>query len=89
MIVSIKTYCITFALLMVLLAVTIGVAYVDLGKFNMVVAMTVAIVKAVLIISVFMHVRYGQKLIWVFAGAGFFWLSILLFLTMNDYLTRP
>ena len=52
-------------------------------------AMVIAIAKAVLIILFFMHIRYGPKLTWVFAGAGFFWLTILLVLAMCDYATRP
>jgi hypothetical protein len=35
-----------------------------------------------------MHVKYGSRLTWVFAAAGFVWLSILLSLTLTDYLTR-
>jgi len=44
--------------------------------------------KAVLVILYFMHVRYGTRLTWVFAGAGFYFLGILFFLTLNDVLTR-
>ena len=87
-VVSLKTYTVTFLLLMALLGSTVGVAYVDLGELNLAAAMTIAIGKAVLIILFFMHVRYGQKLTWVFAGAGFFWLAILLVLAMSDYATR-
>ena len=50
--------------------------------------MAIAVAKAVLIILFFMHIRYGRKLTWVFAGAGFFWLAILLVLAMTDYATR-
>ena len=83
-----KTYLAIFVALMVLLGITIGVAYVDLGKLNLAVAMGIAIAKAALIVWFFMHLRYGQRLTWVFAGAGFFWLAIMLVLTMGDYATR-
>jgi cytochrome c oxidase subunit 4 len=54
-----------------------------------VVALVIAAVKALLVILFFMHVRYeSQKMAWVFVIAGFFWLGILLALTMTDYLTR-
>jgi caa(3)-type oxidase subunit IV len=36
----------------------------------------------------FMHVRYSKSLLWVFVGAGFFWLSIMLVLAMSDYMSR-
>jgi cytochrome c oxidase subunit 4 len=87
-VVPVKTYLVNFILLMFLLGITIGVAYCDLGKLNLAAAMMIAIGKAVLIILFFMHVRYGRKLTWVFAGAGFFWLAILLVLAMSDYATR-
>lgn len=87
-VVPVKTYLVNFILLMILLGITIGVAYCDLGELNLTAAMMIAIGKAVLIILFFMHVRYGRKLTWVFAGAGFFWLAILLVLAMSDYATR-
>jgi len=83
-----KTYFGVFAGLMVLLAVTVGVAYVHLGRFNVVAALSIACVKAVLIILYFMHVRYSSRLLWIFVGAGFFWLGILFALSYSDYLTR-
>jgi cytochrome c oxidase subunit 4 len=36
-----------------------------------------------------MHVRYSDRMTWVFAGAGFFWLLILIGGTMSDVSTRP
>jgi len=83
-----KVYFTIFAVLMVLLAVTVGVAYVHLGELNVVAAMTIAVTKAVLIILYFMHVRYSIRLSWVWVGAGFFWLVIMFALTFSDYLTR-
>jgi len=88
-IVPTKTYLAIFGALMALLGVTVAVAYVDLGEFNLAAAMTISVVKAALIVTFFMHLRYGQKLTWVFAGAGFFWLAIMLALVMCDYTTRP
>ena len=73
---------------MVLFLLTVGIAYVDLGPFNIVVAMAIATIKAVVVALYFMHVRYGSKVIWVFVIASMFWLIILLALTLNDYLTR-
>jgi len=44
--------------------------------------------KAVLVVLFFMHVRQGTRLTWVVVLSGVFWLAILLFVTMSDYLTR-
>jgi cytochrome c oxidase subunit 4 len=35
-----------------------------------------------------MHVRYGPKVLWIFVGAGFFWLGIMFVLALGDYMTR-
>jgi len=71
-----------FAALMVLTAVTVWVAFRDLGIMNTYVAMTIAVAKATLVILYFMHVRYGSKLIWIFSLAGFVWLVIFFVLIM-------
>ena len=83
-----KTYFKVFGGLMILLAATIGVAYIGLGAFNILAALTIACGKALLIIMYFMHARYGPRLIWVFAGAAFFWLGILFVFSFSDYLWR-
>jgi len=74
--------------LMVLLLLTWLVATADLGQFNIVAAMTIAVVKLLLVILYFMHVRHSSRLTWLFVGAGFFWLFIMFTLTMGDYLSR-
>jgi cytochrome c oxidase subunit 4 len=87
-IVSIRTYIAIFLALMVFTAITVAVAFVDLGLMNDVVALTVAVIKAVLVILFFMHVRYSRPLTWVVVASGFFWLIVLIGLTMSDYVSR-
>ncbi len=83
-----KIYAGVFAALVILAVATTAISYLNLGVFNTVIAMTIAVTKAVLVILFFMHVRYSNRLVWVFAGAGFFWLVIMIGLTMSDVLTR-
>ena len=83
-----KIYYAIFATLMVLTGVTIAVAFLDLGPFNNIVAMSIAVFKATLVVLYFMHVRYSNRLTWVVVVAGFFWLGIMIALTFSDYLTR-
>ena len=83
-----KTYYGVFGSLMVLLAATVGIAYIHLGKLNVIAAITIAFMKAILIILYFMHVRYSSRLLWIFVGAGFFWLGILFALSFADFFTR-
>lgn len=77
-----------FLALMVLTVVTVLVSRVNLGYFNLPVAMAVAIAKALLVILIFMEVKYSPKLVQVTAAAGFFFLGILVLYTMTDYLSR-
>ena len=87
--ISVRVYTIVFLTLIALTLLTTAVAFVDLGgKLNSVAAVSIAVCKALLVILYFMHVRYSDRLTWVFAGAGFFWLVILITLTMSDALTR-
>lgn len=87
-VVSRKVYAIVGIALLVLFLLTVGIAYIDLGPFNVVVAMAIATFKAILVVLYFMHVRYSSRVTWVFVIAGLFWLVILLVLTLNDYWTR-
>jgi cytochrome c oxidase subunit 4 len=67
---------------------TWGIAFIDLGIFNPVVALTIAVIKAVLVILFFMHVFYSSKLTRLTVAAGFFWLLIMITMSLSDYLTR-
>jgi cytochrome c oxidase subunit 4 len=88
-VVSQKTYIWVWVGLMLLMIATAGLSRVNLGEWSTVVAMGIAVVKAMLVILFFMHVRYeSQKMTWVVVLAGFFWLALLLGLTMTDYLSR-
>ena len=77
-----------FGILIALTALTIWVAFIDLGPLNDVVALAVAVTKALLVILFFMHVKYNTRLTWLVVIGGFFWLGILLVMTLGDYLTR-
>ena len=86
---SVKLYAVIFVALVALTLTTAGVAFLDLGgSLNVIVALTIAVVKALLVILFFMHVRYSSRFTWVFVGAGFFWLAIMMALTLGDFLTR-
>lgn len=87
-IVPVKTYVGIFIALLVLTALTTGVALVDLGPFNTVVALTIAVVKMLLVILFFMHVKYSSGLTRIVIVAGFFFLAILVSLTLADAFTR-
>ena len=83
-----KIYWRIWIALMALLLATWGVAQVNLGAFNAVVALTIAVTKMLLVILFFMHVRHSPRLTWIFVVAGFLWLLIMIDLTVSDYVTR-
>ena len=84
----IRVYLTIFGALMVLTLVTVLAAYVNLGAFNPVVAMAIAIFKATLVVLYFMHVKYSSRLTKLVVLTGIFFLVILLGETMMDYASR-
>lgn len=87
-IVPIRLYLAIFLALMAGTALTVWVAYQNLGWLNTPIALTIAVCKATLVVLYFMHVRWSSKLVWVFAAAGFLWLLLLFVFTFSDYMTR-
>jgi len=87
-IVPLKTYVLVFVSLIGLTLLTTGVAFLDLGPFNTVVALVIAFCKMLLVILFFMHLRHSSGLTRIVLLAGFFWLALLVTLTMTDYRTR-
>lgn len=86
---SIGVYLVIYIALMVLLAITVTLDFYLVGTIGLLVAMGIAIVKGLLVVLYFMHLRDSSRLTWVFASAAFLWLAIMAGLTLSDYLTRP
>ena len=86
---SVRVYLAVFVALLVGTGLTVWVAYYDLGLLNTPVALTVAVIKASLVVIYFMGVRFNTPLTKVVVVSGFLWLFILFGITMTDYLTRP
>jgi cytochrome c oxidase subunit 4 len=99
-VVPVKTYLGIFVALLVLTALTTGVAFVDFGDIhtgirlieviplNTVVALAIAVVKMLLVILFFMHVKYSSSLTKIVVMTGFLFLAILVSFTLADELTR-
>ena len=84
----ISVYLAIFGALMIGTALTVFAAFIDLGVFNFTVALTIALVKATLVVLFFMHVKYSSHLTKLTVLVGIFFLIILLTLTMVDYASR-
>jgi len=94
-VVPVRIYLLVFAALTVLTITTYYAATIDMETalnthfpLNSLVALTIAVTKAVLVILFFMHVKYSSRMTKVVVIAGFFWLGIMLTITMSDYLFR-
>ena len=81
-------YIAIFLALMALTTVTVWVAFQDLGPLNDIVALTIAVSKASLVILYFMHVRHSTPFTKLVVVSGFLWLIFLIAITLSDYLTR-
>jgi cytochrome c oxidase subunit 4 len=77
-----------YVILLVLVALTVEAARHDLGRWNFVVAVFIAAIKAFLITLYFMHVRHSPPLTRLVVAAGLLWLAILFSLSLADYWTR-
>ena len=74
--------------LVALTLLTVGAAFVDMGPFNIVAALVIATMKATLVVLFFMHAKYVPKRTKLVIMAGIFWLALLLFMTLSDYISR-
>ena len=83
-----RIYYVIWAILMIGTAITVFAATIELGVFNIVVALLIATIKGTLVVLFFMHLRYSDKLTMVTVIASIFWLFILFSLTMTDYISR-
>ena len=85
---SVRTLVAVFFGLMVLTALTTAVSYVDLGAGSTAVALSIAIVKASLVVWFFMNVRFNTRLIPVVILGGLFFVLVLFVETFADYGSR-
>ena len=83
-----STYVTIFGALLVCTMITVLAAFINLGNLNFPVALAIAVFKATLVVLFFMHVKYGSQLTKLIVGVAFFFLGIMLTLTLSDYLSR-
>jgi cytochrome c oxidase subunit IV len=83
-----KLYFMVFLALVVLTAITTGVAFIDLGPFNTVVALVIAVMKGTMVVLFFMHLKYQTGMTRVVILAALLWLAVLIGITMSDVFTR-
>jgi cytochrome c oxidase subunit 4 len=82
------TYAIIFVALLIGTALTIGASYLDMGPWNPVIAIGIAVTKATLVVLFFMHIKYSSKLMKLTVGAGLFTFLVLVGMSLADYFSR-
>jgi cytochrome c oxidase subunit IV len=87
-IVPLRHYIGVFLALIFLTGATYWTALMDMGPLNTPVAMAIAVVKALLVVLIFMHVKYSNKLVKTMVVASALWLAIMFGFAGQDYLTR-
>ena len=87
-VVPVKVYVAVFVTLLVMTATTTAISSVDLGPWNTVVALGIAVFKATLVVLFFMHAKYSPRLTHMVILAGIFWLALLLLITFSDFASR-
>ncbi len=88
-VVPVRTYVAVFLALIVLTFTTVAISKLELGEFNFIVAITIAVIKASLVVWFFMHLSQSSSMTRLIAGAGFFWMAILIVFVLSDYFSRP
>ncbi|MBI3653490.1 MAG: cytochrome C oxidase subunit IV family protein [Acidobacteria bacterium] len=83
-----RVYFTIFGLLIGFTLLTVWVASRDWGAFNTIIALTIAVTKALLVALWFMHIKYSNRLTQLVVASGLFWLVIMVALTLFDYRTR-
>ncbi len=87
-IVSPKIYVLIATALLLCTALTVAASYLELGPWNAVVALAIAVFKASLVVLFFMHIKYSSKLLKLTVGAGLFTFLTLVGMSMSDYISR-
>ena len=85
---SVKTYVTVFAALLILTLTTVLVSFLELGPWNIVVALVIAFTKASMVVLIFMHIKWSRPLTKLFAVGALAWLVLLIGFTLSDYHSR-
>jgi cytochrome c oxidase subunit 4 len=87
-IIPLSTYFKVLSVLLVLTVITVAASRFDFGAFNTIINIGIASIKASLVLAIFMHLKYDDKLYWLIFGISIFFLILLYFFSELDILTR-
>jgi cytochrome c oxidase subunit 4 len=86
---SLRPYVLVLLALFGLTGLTVGAAYVDFGHpWSDVVALVIALLKASLVVTFFMHVKGSTSMIKIAVASGVIGVLIFFMIILTDYLGR-
>jgi cytochrome c oxidase subunit IV len=83
-----RVYLTVAAILLILTGLTVKISLINLGGWNLVVALIIATIKATLVALFFMHLLYDKKIYWIIFAIAVVFLAVFISLTMFDTLER-
>jgi cytochrome c oxidase subunit 4 len=86
--ISYGTYILVWLGLIALTAITAVVAGINLAAFTLAVALVIALTKASLVVNIFMHIKFEDKIFKVFLGVAGFTIFVIFTLTFADVFFR-
>jgi cytochrome c oxidase subunit IV len=87
-IIPLGTYVKVLGVLLVLTVLTVAVSRFDFGAFNTIINLGIASVKASLVLAIFMHLKYDDRLYLVLILTSIFFLIVMYFFSVLDIFTR-
>lgn len=78
-------YILVWMSLMILTAITVAVAGINLSNFTVATALVIASIKSYLVLTIFMHLRSEEKAFRIFVGVAIFFILISIILLFSDY----
>ncbi|TVQ11978.1 MAG: cytochrome-c oxidase [Bacteroidetes bacterium] len=85
---SFKSHIFVLFALLMLTAASVAVTQLELGTLNVLVAMILAGIKAAIVLSWFMHLKFDSSIYAIFTVAVFVIFLLVLFVTFFDYSYR-
>jgi cytochrome c oxidase subunit IV len=82
------SYVLIWLCLLGLTILTVSTSGIDLGNYTLLVTMVIAATKSALVIAIFMHIKFENKIFKVFIALTLLVLITILVLTSFDFLYR-
>ncbi len=87
-IVKYRTYVYVLIALLFMTFVSVAVTEIDLGPYTVTMALLLASIKSLLVLLIFMHLKFDKKFYGIMVASVFLLLACVIVITFMDYLYR-